>query len=120
MDKITKVEVMTRPEKLEELKEALNRIGVTGMTVSNVFGCGLSKGHKAVYRGRQVEVSLQPKIKVEVVICEIPVETVVSAIEAVCSTGHIGDGKIFISGIEDAVKIRTGERGRAAIVDDHE
>ena len=117
MDKITKVEVMTRPEKLEELKEALNRIGVTGMTVSNVFGCGLSKGHKEVYRGRQVEVSLQPKIKVEVVICEIPVETVVSAIEAVCSTGHIGDGKIFIYNVENVIKVRTGEEGYDALQD---
>ena len=120
MSKITKIEVMTRPEKLEELKEALNHIGVTGMTVSNVFGCGLSKGHKEVYRGRQVEVSLQPKIKVEIVVCEIPVEQVVDTVRNICSTGNIGDGKIFIYPVADAVKIRTGERGRAAIVDDHE
>lgn len=119
MCKITKIEVMTRPEKLEELKEALNDIKVTGMTVSNVFGCGLSKGHKEVYRGRQVEISLQPKLKIEIVVCEIPVETVVEVIKKVCCTGHIGDGKIFIYNVEDAVKIRTGERGRDAIVDNH-
>lgn len=117
MCKITKVEVMTRPEKLEELKRALNEIAVTGMTVSNVFGCGLSKGHKEVYRGKQVEISLQPKIKVEIVICEVPVETVVKAIKSVCCTGHIGDGKIFLYDVEDAVKIRTGERGKDAIID---
>ena len=117
MDKITKIEVMTRPEKLEELKEALNHIGVTGMTVSNVFGCGLSKGHKEVYRGRQVEVSLQPKIKVEIVVCEIPVEQVVDTVRNICSTGNIGDGKIFVYGIDNAVRIRTGEEGDQAIID---
>ena len=119
MSKITKIEVMTRPEKLEELKEALNEVHVTGMTVSNVFGCGLSKGHKEVYRGKQVEISLQQKIKIEIVVCEVPVDTVIDAIKKVCSTGHIGDGKIFVTDVEDAVKIRTGERGRDAIVDDH-
>ena len=119
MSKITKIEVMTRPEKLEELKEALNAVKVTGMTVGNVFGCGLSKGHQEVYRGKQVEISLQPKLKVEIVVCEEPVDTVVEAIKKVCCTGHIGDGKIFVIPVEDAVKIRTGERGRAAIADDH-
>lgn len=120
MCKITKIEVMTRPEKLEELKRALNEIKVTGMTVSNVFGCGLSKGHKEVYRGKAVEISLQPKIKVEIVICEVPVDEVITTIKRVCSTGHIWDGKIFIYDVADAVKIRTGERGREAIVDDRE
>ena len=119
MSKITNIEIMTRPEKLEELKAALNDVHVTGMTVSNVFGCGLSKGHKEVYRGKQVEISLQPKIKIEIVVCEVPVETVIDAVKNVCCTGHIGDGKIFITDVEDAVKIRTGERGRDAIVDDH-
>jgi len=118
MAKITKIEAITRPEKLEELKEALNQIEVTGMTVSSVFGCGLSKGHKEVYRGKKVEISLQPKIKIEIVVCEVPVETVISVIEKVCCTGNIGDGKIFVYDVEDAVKIRTGERGREAIVDD--
>ena len=117
MCKITKVEVMTRPEKLEELKQALNEIAVTGMTVSNVYGCGLSKGHREVYRGKQVEISLQPKIKVEIVICEVPVDAVVDVIKKVCCTGHIGDGKIFIYNVQNAIKIRTGEQGRAAIVD---
>ena len=119
MKPLTKIEIITRPEKLEELKIAMQEIGAPGMTVTQVYGCGLSKGHKEVYRGKQVEISLQPKLKIEIVVCEVPVETVVDAIKKVCCTGHIGDGKIFITDVEDAVKIRTGERGRAAIADDH-
>lgn len=117
MDKITKVDIITRPEKLDELKEAMNEIGVTGMTVSHVYGCGLSKGHREVYRGKAVDVSLNPKIKVEIVICETPVEKVLQAAKKACCTGNIGDGKIFVYNVENAVKIRTGEEGRAAIVD---
>jgi len=119
MCKITKVDIVTRPEKLEDLKEAMNAIGVTGMTVSHVYGCGLSKGHKEVYRGKAVEVTLNPKIKVEIVICEVPVEAVLEAAKKACSTGNIGDGKIFVYDVENAVKIRTGEQGKAAIVDNH-
>jgi nitrogen regulatory protein P-II 1 len=119
MCKITKVDIVTRPEKLEDLKEAMNAIGVTGMTVSHVYGCGLSKGHKEVYRGKAVEVTLNPKIKVEIVICEVPVETVLEAAKKACCTGNIGDGKIFVYDVENAVKIRTGEQGKAAIVDNH-
>ncbi|MBP2630124.1 MAG: glnB 3 [Firmicutes bacterium] len=119
MCKITKVDIVTRPEKLEDLKEAMNAIGVTGMTVSHVYGCGLSKGHKEVYRGKAVEVTLNPKIKVEIVICEVPVETVLEAAKKACHTGNIGDGKIFVYDVENAVKIRTGEEGKAAIVDNH-
>lgn len=119
MCKITKVDIVTRPEKLEDLKEAMNAIGVTGMTVSHVYGCGLSKGHKEVYRGKAVEVTLNPKIKVEIVICEVPVEAVLEAAKKACHTGNIGDGKIFVYDVENAVKIRTGEQGKAAIVDNH-
>ncbi len=119
MCKITKVDIVTRPEKLEDLKEAMNVIGVTGMTVSHVYGCGLSKGHKEVYRGKAVEVTLNPKIKVEIVICEVPVEVVLEAAKKACCTGNIGDGKIFVYDVENAVKIRTGEQGKAAIVDNH-
>jgi nitrogen regulatory protein P-II 1 len=119
MCKITKVDIVTRPEKLEDLKEAMNAIGVTGMTVSHVYGCGLSKGHKEVYRGKAVEVTLNPKIKVEIVICEVPVEAVLEAAKKACCTGNIGDGKIFVYDVENAVKIRTGEQGKAAIVDNH-
>lgn len=119
MCKITKVDIVTRAEKLEDLKEAMNAIGVTGMTVSHVYGCGLSKGHKEVYRGKAVEVTLNPKIKVEIVICEVPVEAVLEAAKKACHTGNIGDGKIFVYDVENAVKIRTGEQGKAAIVDNH-
>jgi nitrogen regulatory protein P-II 1 len=118
MCKISKIDIITRAEKLDELKEELNKIGVTGMTVSHVYGCGLSRGHREVYRGRAVEVSLQPKVKIEIVVCEVPVEKVLAAAKKACHTGNVGDGKIFVYEIANAVKIRTGEEGRAAIIDD--
>ena len=115
--KITKVEIITRTSKLEDLKEALNKIGVLGMTVSQVYGCGLSEGYTEVYRGKEMYVNLLPKIKVEIVVCEVPVEKVVEAAKQVCQTGNIGDGKIFVYPIANAIRIRTGEEGAAAIVD---
>ncbi|VBB06668.1 nitrogen regulatory protein pii [Lucifera butyrica] len=117
MREITKVEIITRPEKLEELKEAMNAIGVTGMTVTQVYGCGLSKGHKEVYRGKEVTVNLLPKVKIEIVVCEVPVEKVLDAAKKACRTGNIGDGKIFVYSIANAVRIRTGEEGDIAIMD---
>ncbi len=119
-NKIYSVTIITRPEKLEELKEALVSIGVTGMTVSDVYGCGLSKGHVGVYRGVAVETSLIPKVKVETVVYETPVDKVIEAAEKACRTGNVGDGKIFVTEICRAVKIRTGERDGAAIIDNHE
>ena len=116
--KITKVDIVTRPSKLEELKEALNRIGVMGMTVSQVYGCGLQKGHKEVYRGREYDINLVPKIKLETVICEVPVERVLETAEKVLRTGEPGDGKIFAYELTDAVRIRTGDRGPKAIMDE--
>ena len=115
--KLTKIEIITRPEKLEELKEALNSIGVLGMTVSQVYGCGLQKGHKEVYRGRSYDINLVPKIKLETVVCEIPVENVLKAAESVLRTGKMGDGKIFVYELSNAVRIRTGQRGEDAIKD---
>ena len=115
--KITKIEIVTRPSKLEELKDALNAIGVLGMTVSQVFGCGTQKGHKEVYRGREYEVTLVPKIKIETVVCEIPVEKVIDTAEKILRTGKCGDGKIFVYELSDAVRIRTGHRGAEAIMD---
>ena len=109
---ITKVEIITRPSKLEELKEALNNIGVMGMTVSQVFGCGLQKGYVEVYRGQRYN------IKVETVVCEVPVDKVVEVAEKICKTGKPGDGKIFIYRLDDAVRIRTGDRGPVAIMDE--
>lgn len=115
--KITKIEIVTRPSKLEDLKNALNEIGVLGMTVSQVFGCGTQGGHKEIYRGREYEITLVPKIKVETVVCEIPVEKVIETAEKILRTGKFGDGKIFVYELSDAVRIRTGHRGAEAIMD---
>jgi len=115
--KLTKIDIITRPEKLEELKAALNAIGVLGMTVSQVYGCGLQKGRKEVYRGKEYEVNLVPKIKLETVVCEIPVERVLEVAQKVLRTGKFGDGKIFVYELSDAVRIRTGQRGVEAIMD---
>ncbi len=117
MKKMTKIEIITRPEKLEPLKEAMNRIGVTGMTVTQVLGYGLQKGHREFYRGMEYTVTLLPKVKVEIVVCEVPVEKVIETAKTVCRTGIVGDGKIFVYGIDNAVRIRTGEEGDSAIID---
>lgn len=118
MCKITKIEIITRASKLEELKEALNKIGVQGMTVSQVYGCGLQKGHTEVYRGKQYSVNLVPKVKIETVVCEVPVDLVLETARKVLQTGHIGDGKIFVYDVENAMRIRTGTMGDRAITDD--
>lgn len=115
MANITKIDIITRQSKFEDLKEALNDIGVMGMTVYQVLGCGTQKGRTEVYRGNEYKVNLLPKVKVEVVVSEVPVELVVETAEKVLKTGEIGDGKIFVYPIEEAIKIRTGERGVAAL-----
>ena len=115
MTNLTKIDIITRPDKLEVLKEALNEIGVAGMTVTQVYGCGLQKGHKEVYRGMEYDINLTPKVKVETVVCEIPVERVLEVAKKVLKTGKIGDGKIFVYDVEDAVRIRTGEHGDKAL-----
>ncbi len=112
---LTKIEIITRKEKFEELKIALNDIGITGMTVFPVSGCGVQKGYKEVYRGIPVEVQLRPKIRVEVVVAKVPVADVVTTARAVLNTGHVGDGKIFIHTLEDVVRVRTGEKGYDAM-----
>ena len=117
MRKLTKIEIITRPDKLDELKNSLIAIGVAGMTVSQVYGCGLTKGHKEVYRGKEYTINLLPKVKLETVVCEIPVELVLETAKRVCCTGEIGDGKIFVYALENAVRIRTGEEGDIAIID---
>lgn len=117
MRKLTKIEIITRPNKLDELKNALNAIGVNGMTVSQVYGCGLTKGHKEVYRGREYTINLLPKIKIETVVCEVPVELVLETAKRVCHTGEVGDGKIFVYTLDNAIRIRTGEEGDIAIID---
>jgi Nitrogen regulatory protein PII len=118
MRKLTKIDIITRSNKLEELKEALNAIGVQGMTVSQVYGCGLQKGHKEVYRGREYAINLLPQVKVETVVCEVPVQTVLDTAQKVLKTGKVGDGKIFVFNLENAVRIRTGEDGDQAIMDE--
>ena len=114
---LTKIEIITRSSKLDELKDALYSIGVLGITVSQVFGCGLQKGHQEVYRGRTYDINLVPKIKVETIVCEIPVEKVLETAQKVLRTGQFGDGKIFVIPLSDAVRIRTGQRGEDAIKD---
>lgn len=117
--KISKIEIVTRPNKFEELKDALQKIGITGMTVSNVLGCGMQKGYTEYYRGVPVDINLIPKVKVEIVVCEVPVELVVETAKKVLNTGKIGDGKIFIYDVANVVRIRTGEEGWDAL-QDHE
>ncbi|MDR3564271.1 MAG: P-II family nitrogen regulator [Negativicutes bacterium] len=117
MRKITKIEIITRPEKLEELKSAMNAIDITGMTVTQVYGYGVQKGHKEIYRGQEVNINLLPKVKIEIVVCEVPVEKVLEVAKRVCKTGRVGDGKIFVYSLENAVRIRTGEEGDVAIME---
>lgn len=115
MDKITKVDIITRPSKAEELKEALNEIGITGMTFSNVLGCGLQKGKTEYYRGNPYSIDLLPKIRIETVVCEVPVDKVIATAQKVLRTGEIGDGKIFVYSVENVIKVRTGEEGVKAL-----
>ena len=117
-NKISKVVILMNENKFDKLKVALNSIGVTGMTVTRVQGCGMQKGGTEFYRGVEVEVHLLPKIQVEIVVCKIPVETVVDAARKVLYTGSIGDGKIFVYNVEQAIKIRTGETGYDALQDE--
>ncbi len=106
-----KVEAIIKPFKLEEVKEGLAGVGVQGLTVSEVKGFGRQKGHKELYRGAEYVVEFLPKVKLEIVVTDDKLEEVVQAIVKAASTGRIGDGKIFISPVDDAVRIRTGETG---------
>src|SRR5450830_870000 len=110
-----KIECIIRPEKLDDLKEALNEAGIMGLTVSDVLGCGRQKGRKEVYRGIEYTLNLLPKIKIETVVRDEDVENIAKIIIETAKTGLIGDGKIFVSTIEDAYRIRTGETGETAI-----
>lgn len=118
---LSKVVMIFNPSKFEELKEAMNEIGVTGMTATNVMGCGVQKGHIRKYRGVEIEeMSLHPKMKLEMVVSAVPVKKVIETARAVLYTGNIGDGKIFVYDVDDVVKVRTGEHGYDALqgVDD--
>ena len=116
--KLTKVVIVTKQSRFEVLKEALAAIGVSGMTVTNVIGCGVQHGAAEYYRGAQVDTTLLPKIKMEVVVSKVPVETVVDTVKKVLYTGHIGDGKIFVYDVENVIKVRTGAEGFDALQDD--
>jgi len=110
-----KIEAIVRPEKLDEIKEALNKHNVKGLTISQVVGCGHQKGQKNFYRGTVVELNLLPKIKIEIIAEDENAADIVKLISETAKTGEIGDGKIFISSVEDVVRIRTGESGETAI-----
>jgi Amt family ammonium transporter len=113
--KYTKIVIIAKESKLNALKEAMNAIGITGMTVSNVMGCGIQKGASEFYRGVPLDITLLPKVKVEIVVSKVPVRTVIETAKKVLYTGHIGDGKIFISDLENVIKVRTGEEGYDAL-----
>jgi nitrogen regulatory protein P-II 1 len=110
-----KVEAIIKPFKLDEVKEALTEAGIVGMTVSEVRGFGRQKGHTEMYRGGEYTIGFVPKIKIEVVVPDDRVDAVVTLICDTAKTGNIGDGKVFVSGLEDAVRIRTGEHGDHAV-----
>lgn len=115
--KFTKIEIVCRESKFEALKNAMMKLGITGMTVSHVLGCGAQKGKPEYYRGVQVEASLLPKVQVEIVVSAVPVRKVIETAKKVLYTGHIGDGKIFVYDVENVVKVRTGKEGFDALQD---
>ena len=114
---IYKVSVLLKPARYEQLKTALNEIGVTGMTVTQVMGCGIQRGAGERYRGVELDMNVLPKIKIEVIIGNIPIDTVIETIKKVLYTGHIGDGKIFVYDVQKVVKVRTGEEDFEALKD---
>ena len=115
--KFTKIDIVCKEERLYALKEAMSKLGITGMTVSHVMGCGVQKGKPEYYRGVAVETSLLPKVQVSIVVSAVPVQDVIATAKKALYTGHIGDGKIFIYNVENVVKVRTGEEGFAALQD---
>ena len=116
--KITKIVAVFKQTKLGDFIQAMEDIDVTGVTVTNVLGCGMQKGQTEYYRGTEVQTNLLPKVKAEIVVCKVPVQTVIDACKAALYTGNIGDGKLFIYDIENVVKVRTGEEGYDALQDD--
>jgi len=110
-----KIEVITRPYKLDEIKEKLTSIGIKGMTVSEVKGFGRQRGHTEVYRGAEYQVDFLPKVKMELVVEDGVAAEVIKAIQAAAQTGEVGDGKIFVTTVDEVIRIRTGETGNAAV-----
>ena len=115
--KMTKITIITKQSKFEALKAAMNDIGITGMTVTQVLGCGMQKGRTEYYRGVEMEMNLLPKVQVDIVVAKVPVRTVIETTKKVLYTGNIGDGKIFVYDVENVVKVRTGEEGYDALQD---
>ena len=115
--KFTKVEIICKESRFEALKNAMMELGITGMTVSHVLGCGIQKGKPEYYRGVQVEANLLPKVQIDIVVSKVPVRSVIETAKKVLYTGHIGDGKIFVYDVENVVKVRTGEEGFDALQD---
>jgi len=113
--RMKKIEAIVKPFKLDDVKEALNEVGIQGMTITEVKGYGRQKGHKEIYRGAEYVVDFIPKIKVEVVVADDQAETVVAKIREAANTGKLGDGKIFVFNVEEAVRVRTGETGTDAL-----
>jgi nitrogen regulatory protein P-II 1 len=110
-----KIEAIIKPFKLDDVKDALGRLGIQGMTIQEVKGFGRQRGHTELYRGAEYVVDFLPKVKIEVLVDDDKVEAVVATVQEAANTGRIGDGKVFITPVEDAVRIRTGERGAAAL-----
>ncbi|MER2110695.1 MAG: P-II family nitrogen regulator [Desemzia incerta] len=112
---MSKVDIIANEDRFEELKEALNKIGITGMTVTNVYGYGMQKGHTTYYRGAEMDTNLLPKTRIEIIVSSVPVERVVEAARKVLYTGHVGDGKIFVYDVENVIRISTGDSGSTAL-----
>jgi len=112
---MTKVDIITSPNKLDDLIDALNKIGITGMTVSNVLGCGVQKGHTEYYRGMPVDIKLLSKVKIEIVISEVPVDLLVDTVKSILHSGNIGDGKIFVYDVKNVIRISNGDEGSEAL-----
>ena len=118
--KMSKVEIYANPTKLDALKEALNGIGITGLTVTSVTGCGVQKGKTEFYRGAKMEMTLLPKVRVETVVSKVPVQTVVEAAKSVLFSGAAGDGKIFVYDVENVIRVSSGEEGYDALQYDYD
>jgi Amt family ammonium transporter len=116
--KITRVSIITNQNKFSSLQNALDTVGITGVTVTNVLGYGMQKGGTEIYRGVKVESKLLPKIQIDIVICKVPTEVLTNAVKAALYTGAVGDGKIFIYDVENVIKVRTGEEGYDALQDE--
>ena len=110
-----KVEAVIRPDRLQAVQDALDALGTSGLTVTEVLGCGAQRGYTEMYRGARANISLQRKVKVEAVVGDSMVEAVIDAISGAARTGEVGDGKIFVLAVDDGVRIRTGERGDAIV-----